>query len=130
MKLLILTFGGVLGALGVVFGAFGAHLLKRKLSVDQLKSYETGVKYQIYHALLLIILAFNIPFIDTLSILMGWCIILGVFLFSFSIYGLVLTGAYGNKMKWLGPVTPLGGLLLVIGWILFIVQVTGQAGYL
>jgi len=130
MTAMILTFGGILGIIGVVFGAFGAHLLKRKLSVDQLKSYETGVKYQMYHALLLIILGFNIPFVDTMSILMAWCIVIGIFLFSFSIYGLVLTEAYGNKMKWLGPVTPLGGLLLVIGWILFSVQAIRLADYL
>ncbi len=122
MKLLILTFGGVYGTLAVIFGAFGAHLLKRKLSVDQLKNFETGVKYQMYHALMLLILGFNIPFLDPLSIIMGWCLIVVIFLFSFSIYGLVLSVAYGNKIKWLGPVTPLGGLLLVIGWILFTIQ--------
>ncbi|MDT0676297.1 DUF423 domain-containing protein [Autumnicola musiva] len=130
MKELVLTFGGVYGALGVVFGAFGAHALKKRLNEDQLKSFETGVKYQMYHALILIISGIVFPFLTLGQEWAAWCFIIGVFLFSFSIYGLVLTDAAGKKWKFLGPVTPLGGLLLIIGWILFTVNIVSVAVYL
>ena len=123
MQEFVLVMGGVYGALAVVFGAFGAHGLKKYLDNDLLKSYETGVKYQMYHALLLIMTGIIFPFVGYSQNLMGWFLILGVFFFSFSIYGLVLSAAKGRKMSFLGPVTPLGGLLLVMGWILFTVNV-------
>ena len=124
MKEFILIMGGVYGALAVIFGAFGAHALKKVLDVEQLKSFETGVKYQMYHALLLILVGIIFPFIGFSQNLMGWFLVLGIFFFSFSIYGLVLSSAKGRKMSFLGPVTPLGGLLLVMGWILFTINVT------
>jgi len=109
-------FGAVFGFLAVAFGAFGAHALKKRFTPDQLSSFETGVKYQMYHALLLLILSFNLSFSNSLDSIIVGLITIGTFLFSFSIYGLCLTGAAGNKWKWLGPVTPLGGLLLASGW--------------
>lgn len=130
MKEIILIFGGVYGGLAVIFGAFGAHALKSRFNEDQLKSFETGVKYQMYHALLLIIMGISFPFLETSQQIMGWCLIIGVFLFSFSIYGLTLSAANGKKLRFLGPVTPLGGLLLVIGWILFTVNAARYAVYL
>ncbi len=116
MILLVQVVGALYGLLAVVFGAFGAHALKKSFTEDQLKSFETGVKYQMYHAILLLVLGFNIGFTTPLESYMAYCFILGVFLFSFSIYGLCLSASKGKKWKWLGPVTPLGGLLLVIGW--------------
>ncbi|WP_324721208.1 DUF423 domain-containing protein [Salinimicrobium sp. HB62] len=127
MKELVLVMGGLYGALAVIVGAFGAHGLKKYLNEEQLKSFETGVKYQMYHALLLILCGTIFPFTGFSQNLMGWILILGVFFFSFSIYGLVLSGANGRKMSFLGPVTPLGGLLLVMGWILFIINVVKTA---
>lgn len=127
MKELVLIMGGVYGTLAVIFGAFGAHGLKKYLDLEQLKSFETGVKYQIYHALLLIFTGFIFPFKEFTENLMGWFLIIGVFFFSFSIYGLVLSSARGRKMSFLGPVTPLGGLLLVMGWILFTINIVGIA---
>ncbi|MGB8703648.1 MAG: DUF423 domain-containing protein [Gillisia sp.] len=123
MKETVLTFGGVYGGLAVVFGAFGAHALKKKFTEEQLKSFETGVKYQMYHSLLLIISGITFPFLEATQQLMGWCLIIGIFLFSFSIYGLCISSANGRKLKFLGPVTPLGGILLVIAWILFTLNV-------
>lgn len=128
MKEAVLICGGIFGTLAVVFGAFGAHGLKKFLEQEQLKSFETGVKYQMYHALLLILAGILFPFSGYSQNLMGWFLILGVFFFSFSIYGLVLSAAKGKKMAFLGPVTPLGGLLLVMGWILFTVNVAATAG--
>ncbi len=122
MKELILTVGGIYGGLSVLFGAFGAHALKKRFTPELLQSLETGVKYQMYHALILILSGLMFPFIETSQILMGWCFIIGVFFFSFSIYGLTLSSASGKKWKMLGPVTPLGGLLLLTGWILFTVN--------
>lgn len=123
MKEFILIAGGIYGTLAVVFGAFGAHGLKKYLDTEQLKSFETGVKYQMYHALLLILTGIIFPFEGFSQNLMGWFLILGIFFFSFSIYGLVLSSAKGRKMSFLGPVTPLGGLLLVMGWVLFTINV-------
>ena len=130
MKEFILIIGGIYGALAVIFGAFGAHGLKKYLDADQLKSFETGVKYQMYHALLLLVCGIIFPFLSFTQDLMAWFLILGIFLFSFSIYGLVLSSARGRKMTFLGPVTPLGGLLLVMGWILFTINAAAIADYL
>lgn len=123
MKEVVLICGGIFGTLAVIFGAFGAHGLKKYLDPDQLKSFETGVKYQMYHALMLILIGVIFPFVGYSQNLMAWFFILGMFFFSFSIYGLVLSSARDRKMAFLGPVTPLGGLLLVMGWILFTVNV-------
>ncbi|MDT0686714.1 DUF423 domain-containing protein [Autumnicola psychrophila] len=130
MKELVLFIGGTYGTLAVVFGAFGAHALKKKLNNDQLKSFETGVKYQMYHAIILIISGVIFPFLELSQQIMAWCFIIGILLFSFSIYGLVLSDAAGRKLKFLGPVTPFGGLLLIIGWILFTINSAEIALYL
>ena len=106
MKELILICGGIFGTLSVIFGAFGAHALKKTFTEDQLKSFETGVKYQMYHAIILIISGITFPFLSSLQTIMGWCFIIGIFLFSFSIYGLTWSSSKGKKIKILGPVTP------------------------
>lgn len=120
MVLLAHFFGALYGLLAVVFGAFGAHALKRSCTEDQLKSFETGVKYQMYHAILLLVLGYNLNLDIRVEKWMTYCFIVGTFLFSFSIYGLALSASKGRKMKFLGPVTPLGGLFLVIGWVLLL----------
>ncbi|RBP32111.1 uncharacterized membrane protein YgdD (TMEM256/DUF423 family) [Oceanihabitans sediminis] len=109
----------LLGMLSVIFGAFGAHALKKILSSDQLQSFEVGVKYQMYHAIVLLVLGFNSDMVTSATY---WCFTLGVLLFSFSIYGLVLSDAKGKKLRFLGPVTPIGGLLLVSGWFLLLLS--------
>lgn len=111
--------GALFGMLAIIFGAFGAHALKKILSEDQLKSFETGVKYQMYHAIVMLILGFNQEFSTST---MYWCFTLGIVLFSFSIYGLILSDAKGKKLKFLGPITPIGGLLFVAGWLLLLFQ--------
>lgn len=130
MKELVLIFGGIFGTLSVVLGAFGAHALKKRFSEDQLKSFETGVKYQMYHAIVLIICGITFPFVSGMQTLMAWCFIIGIFLFSFSIYGLTWSSASGKKIRILGPITPLGGLLLVAGWILLTINLAEIALYL
>lgn len=116
---IILITASIFGLLSIIFGAFGAHALKKILSEEQLHSFEVGVKYQMYHAIVLLILGLNYAF-TTPAIY--WCFTLGTVLFSFSIYGLVLSDAKGKKLRFLGPVTPLGGLLLVIGWLLLLIN--------
>jgi len=114
--LLAQVMGALLGFLGVLFGAFGAHYLKRKLSEDQARAFETGVRYQLFHAILLLVLSFNLSFTSSLDSYIVNAICWGTLLFSFSIYGLVLSEVYGRKWRFLGPVTPVGGLLLLAGW--------------
>ncbi len=116
MVLLVQFVGALYGLLAVIFGAFGAHALQKLLTAEQLKSFETGVKYQMYHALLLLVIGFNFNLETTLEKGMAYCFMVGTFLFSFSIYGLTLSASKGRKLKFLGPVTPFGGLLLVFGW--------------
>lgn len=120
MVLLAHFIGALYGFLAVVFGAFGAHALKKSFTEDQLKSFETGVKYQMYHAIVLLVLGFNLNLTTPLEKYMVYCFILGTFLFSFSIYGLTLSASKGKKLSFLGPITPLGGVLLAAGWSLLL----------
>lgn len=112
-KLIIIT-AATFGMLAIIFGAFGAHALKKILSNEQLKSFETGVKYQMYHAIVLLVLGLNPTYITSG---IYWCFTIGILFFSFSIYGLVLSDTKGKKLKFLGPITPIGGLLFVVGWL-------------
>jgi len=113
-----LLFASILGGLAVIIGAFGAHALKKILNEEQLKSFETGVKYQMYHAIVLLLIGFNFNLETSSEKYMVYSFIIGVILFSFSIYGLVISSAKNKKIKNLGPITPLGGLFLIIGWCL------------
>lgn len=120
MVLLAQCIGALFGLLAVIFGAFGAHLLKNSFNEEQLRSFETGVKYQMYHAILLLIISFNFNLDTSLERYMIYCFIIGTFLFSFSIYGLTLSASKGKKWGFLGPLTPIGGLLLAAGWVLLL----------
>ncbi|SNR70455.1 Uncharacterized membrane protein YgdD, TMEM256/DUF423 family [Lutibacter agarilyticus] len=111
-----LIIASILGGLAVIFGAFGAHAFKKILSEEQLKSFETGVKYQMYHAIILLIIGFNFSLEIPSEKYMVYSFIIGIILFSFSIYGLVISSAKNKKLRFLGPITPLGGLFLIIGW--------------
>ncbi len=105
--------GSILAFSAVLFGAFGAHALKVTLSAnDSIQTWETAVRYQMWHAIALILLSMN-SLHNKIPKMTGPCFTIGTFLFSGSLYGLALDGP-----KWLGPVTPLGGLSLMIGWLL------------
>ena len=119
---IFITTGAVFGALGIIFGAFGAHALKKIFNDDQLKNFETGVKYQMYHALLLVIIGFNTQYITSYENLLFYSLTFGILLFSFSIYGLCISSALNKKLKILGPITPIGGLLLLLGWFVLILN--------
>jgi uncharacterized membrane protein YgdD (TMEM256/DUF423 family) len=120
MNQFTLVFAAIFGMLAIILGAFGAHALKKILNDDQLKSFETGVKYQMYHAIVLLILGFQLEFTQPIESYIVYSFIGGILLFSFSIYGLVISSAKNKKMRFLGPITPMGGLLLTMGWGLFL----------
>jgi uncharacterized membrane protein YgdD (TMEM256/DUF423 family) len=108
-----LAIGAVFGFLGVALGAFAAHFLKARLSTDMLAVFETGVRYQMYHAFAILIVAAAIAQMGNAALLRiaGWFFTSGVVLFSGSLYVLALSG-----MGILGAVTPIGGLLFLAGW--------------
>jgi uncharacterized membrane protein YgdD (TMEM256/DUF423 family) len=107
----------ILGVMAIILGAFGAHALKKILSSEQLVSFETGVRYQMYHALFLLFLG-NFSFLTSKDkLVVFYLIILGVVLFSGSIYLLTTNGITGLKTKFLGPVTPIGGIILIFSWL-------------
>lgn len=121
MTKLWLISGAAYGLVGVMFGAFGAHALRERLSEPLLRAWQTGVEYQFYHAFALLgvglLMQLGITS-TTWSNAAGWAFALGVLLFSGSLYMLALGGP-----RIFGPVTPLGGLILIIGWGCLLVAV-------
>jgi len=114
----------ILMILGIILGAFGAHGLKGKVSVEKIASFETGVRYQLLNALGLLAIAALKPAVHFSLKTVYVLILCGVILFSGSIYGLTFQEMGSlNLGKVLGPVTPLGGLLIIIGWTLLLVRV-------
>ena len=122
MKTLTLVIGAVYGLLSVVLGAFGAHLFKKMLSVERLQSFEVGVRYQMYAAFFLLIVGYFLKFDTGSEKAISWLMILGTILFSFSIYFLSFQEHWGVNLKFLGPITPLGGLLMIISWGMLIMH--------
>ena len=109
------VLGAVLAGLAVASGALGAHTLSRSLLPERLETFETAVRYQMYHALALFAVAWALsrwPQSDTLLTASGWFFIAGIVLFSGSLYGLAL-----GAPRWLGAVAPIGGVAFVLGWL-------------
>lgn len=107
-------------ALAVAFGAFGAHGLKSKLTEEMLTIYETGVRYHFYHALGVLLLGVIAQYLPNSTLLewSGWLMILGIFIFSGSLYLLALT-----EVRWMGAITPIGGLCFIAAWIVLALAV-------
>jgi len=106
--------GCLMGASGVAAGAFGAHSLRQRVAADLLAVFETGVRYQMYHAFGLLVVAIaSDRWSHTNFNLTGWLFLIGIILFSGSLYVLCLSG-----MKALGAITPLGGLCFLVAWVL------------
>lgn len=117
---LFLLLGSANAALAVMLGAFGAHALKARLDVSLLKAYHTGVEYHFYHALGLIlvgIIAMNLPANIWLKS-SGWSMFVGIILFSGSLYLMSIF-----NLRWLGMVTPIGGLLFILAWVSLCISV-------
>ena len=112
MDRVFFALGSVSGFLAVAFGAFGAHALKGRLDADLLAVFEVGVRYQMYHALALLAVAWACTrWPGGALIAGGWLFVAGTIVFSGSLYALSLTG-----VRWLGAITPIGGLALLAGW--------------
>lgn len=112
----IIRLGALLGALGVVLGALGAHALKEVLTEGQLSSFEVGVRYQMYHAILLLFVGGTSYLEDQTKKVITLLVSLGVLFFSGSIYLLTTKDLTSIDFGFLGPVTPIGGLLLIAAW--------------
>ncbi|MBE0585794.1 MAG: DUF423 domain-containing protein [Desulfofustis sp.] len=113
MGRIFFTIGALSAFIGIAAGAFGAHGLKSKLSPEMLTVFEVGVRYQMYHAFALIAAAWALskwpsPLVTT----GGWLFVIGTLIFSGSLYLLSISG-----VKWLGAITPLGGLAFLAGWL-------------
>ena len=118
MVQIFLGLAGLLGAVSVAAGAFASHALKNQLSDRALAIFETGARYQMYHALALLLVALLLAQVKPLGLGMTWlnisgfAFIVGILLFSGSLYALSLSG-----IKWLGAVAPLGGVAFITGWV-------------
>ena len=114
------SIAALMGITAIILGAFGAHALKKQLSVEELGAFETGVKYQMYHALFLLFLGGNALLDEKAKKTILQLVIFGVIFFSGSIYLLTTKPITGIDFKVIGVVTPIGGALLITAWsILF-----------
>ncbi len=126
MNRTIFLTGITFGVLAVIIGAFGAHGLENILSADELSTFETGVKYQMYHALLLLILGGTSMLSESKKKLVYYLLVSGILLFSFSIYLLATNKTTSFDFGTLGFLTPIGGLFLILGWLLLGFWVTKE----
>lgn len=123
MEKLLFLIGALSGGLAVMLGAFGAHALRDRLTPQLLDTFETGVRYEIYHAFAILVVALALTrWSSSLIGYAGWAFVLGTILFSGSLYLLVLTDT-----RWLGAITPLGGVAFIAGWVLLAVGVWQSA---
>lgn len=122
----IITIAAILGAIAIVLGAFGAHGLKKLISPESIIVFETGVKYQMYHALFLLFLGSTPLVTDKAKNVILLLIISGVALFSGSVYFLACNDLFSFDFKKIGIVTPIGGLLLILGWVALFLHLIKQ----
>lgn len=125
MQKRFITFSGFSGALAIALGAMGAHFLKSQvdagiLTAANLQSFETGVRYHVYHSIVILFIGLTADrFNNTLVNKAAYCFMIGTVLFSGSIYLLSTANLIGfTAIHWLGPITPLGGLFFIAGWLL------------
>ncbi|MFB3091101.1 MAG: DUF423 domain-containing protein [Gammaproteobacteria bacterium] len=120
MAKLFLALGSINALLVVLIGAFGAHALKARLTVENMAVFQTGVQYHFYHAVGLILLgliALQIPITPYLR-WSGWLMLVGIILFSGSLYALSIT-----NIRWLGMITPLGGTAFILAWLMLTIGI-------
>jgi len=111
------TIASFLGLLSVILGAFGAHALKDRLSPEALHSFETGIRYMMYHSIVILFINSYSGFADKIKNRISWTFFTGILFFSGSIF-LITTGGISAKSIWF--ITPLGGLFLISGWLIMI----------
>ena len=115
-KRIIIT-AAIFGILAVVLGAFGAHIIKAKVSTDQMEIWHTAVQYHFIHTLAILFLSTFARFKNNLINISSYCFVIGIIFFSGSLYLMALKDILAINTRFLGPVTPLGGLLFIFGWI-------------
>jgi uncharacterized membrane protein YgdD (TMEM256/DUF423 family) len=120
-KRIVLT-AAILVMLAIILGAFGAHGLKDKVSPERIATFEVGVRYQFYIGLAMLILGFNEEKLGFSLKPTFLLLLIGVLFFSVSIYFLAIQEILGASLKFLGPITPIGGLLMIIGFLIFLVK--------
>ncbi|MCY0875767.1 MAG: DUF423 domain-containing protein [Firmicutes bacterium] len=110
---MFLVIGAVMAFLAVLLGAFGAHALRGKVTAERLASYQTGVQYQMFHGLALLVIGLWTSISPSHQLIIGaWCLVVGIVLFSGSLYLLTVTG-----VRRFGAITPLGGVAFLGGWV-------------
>ncbi|MGJ8548129.1 DUF423 domain-containing protein [Winogradskyella wichelsiae] len=119
----LLVTGSIFGILGIILGAFAAHGLQKLVGVDAIQTFETGVRYQLYHAFFLLIIGSTSMVSLKMKKIIFYFILFGVICFSGSIYGLATNALSAFNFKTIALITPLGGLFLIIGWVLLLVGI-------
>ncbi|MFV8322161.1 DUF423 domain-containing protein [Flavobacterium sp. LS2R12] len=122
----IISTGAILGMIAIILGAFGAHALKKVLSIEQLSTFETGVRYQMYHALFLLFFGLMKDVPQKTKKAIYFLVLFGVILFSGSIYLLATNDLTTFDFKIIGFVTPIGGLLLILGWGVLLLNIMNK----
>jgi len=117
MNTTTLVLASLFGSTGIILGAFGAHAFRKILSEEKLASFEVGVRYQMYSAFFLLVVGFQFDFVQYAERLAVYGVTIGTLLFSVSIYFLSFAEYWKKNLRFLGPITPLGGLLMIIGWL-------------
>lgn len=120
-KIIVIT-GALMGVFAIILGAFASHGLKAHLAPEQLQTFETGVRYQMYHALFLLFVGSSVLVAPEYKTTIFYLVIVGVILFSGSIYGLATNTLSNFNFKTIGFITPIGGLLLIAAWGVLIVN--------
>ncbi|MBC5836930.1 DUF423 domain-containing protein [Flavobacterium muglaense] len=119
----IISTGAIFGVLAIILGAFGAHALKKVLTPEHLVTFETGVRYQMYHALFLILIGTLTDLDEKTKKKIYYLILSGVLLFSGSIYLLATNDLTPFDFRTIGFITPIGGFLLILGWAVFLLNI-------
>lgn len=114
MERFFFALASLFGGLAVALGAFGAHAMRGRIAENLLANFETGVRYHFYHALALVAVVVAIQRwpSSSLPVIAGWLFVVGILIFSGSLYIMAFTG-----LRWLGAITPIGGVALIAGWI-------------
>lgn len=122
MNKTILVTGSILGIIGIILGAFAAHGLKNLISGESIQTFETGVKYQMYHALFLLVVGSMNTIQLKFKKIIFYLTLAGILFFSGSIYGLATNSVSGFDFRTIGFITPIGGLLLITAWTVLLIN--------
>ncbi|WP_299398545.1 DUF423 domain-containing protein [uncultured Gelidibacter sp.] len=129
MNRTILITAAIFGIIAIALGAFGAHGLKQLISVEAQQTFETGVRYQMYHALLLLFVGTTTFIKEKSKTIIYYLVVVGILFFSGSIYGLATMEVTNINFKSIGFITPIGGLLLILSWVLIMVSFLKEKRY-